>query len=225
MTTTNEHPQISLLMNRTRSNSAGATAPVNGSVIDPSQPEPTQLLTRLVEQWLTRLEETSEPLPEAYTFLDENVKWVDYPGHRQTTFGSMLRFVASFCNFGRITTTPLVIGAHFLNRVLEKNPDLPFTTRTWKNIFIGCMILATKTYEELKVRLTDFVHPRYFPFLNVESLNELEKNFLKLIGYELEWSLADYTRIILLLQPESSFEKAPLPKKVQHQEKFEFCRH
>jgi len=182
----------------------------DSKVLDPVSPNPEKLVIAVSKYLFDKIsvdQDLKSPVPETYSFLDETKNWVDYPGLRKCHLAHIVRFLANFAFVGKISNVPMLISFLYMDRILEKHPQLTLTKSIWKRLFIGCAIVATKAYEEYGICVKDFTNRAMFPFLKIRDLNRLETNVLKLIDYEIDWSLTDYTMILLNLNNEPEVQQ------------------
>ena len=114
-------------------------------------------------------------------------------------------FLKRFQRVGWVHSVSVVLSMHFLDLVLHKTPSLRVTVYTWKQLLIACLILATKVYEELGVKLSDFASHSHFRFLTMSYLNIQERTLLSLLDFETFWTYETYMSYLLkwnLLTPE-----------------------
>eukprot|EP01120_Amphizonella_sp_Union-15-10_P005867 TRINITY_DN179_c0_g1_i1.p1 TRINITY_DN179_c0_g1~~TRINITY_DN179_c0_g1_i1.p1 ORF type:complete len:322 (-),score=41.57 TRINITY_DN179_c0_g1_i1:45-1010(-) len=98
----------------------------------------------------------------------------------------------------------------YLDRLAEVQHVLLHRTN-WRRLVLGALILASKVWEEQAVWNADFLS--MFPNLVVENLNELERQYLNLLSFNVSLSASVYAKFYFELKSLSpTFALKPLSR-------------
>lgn len=149
--------------------------------------------------------DTGRALRERYELFDETLHPVDTLSPPESVDPMcVIRYLDKIQSICSVDAVAFVIALSFLKRLRKKCPLLPFNWRTWKRILTTCIVIGSKMHEDLSVFLEDFSNEDYFPYLSVSVLGKTESLLLRLLDFEISWTLRDYTSTILTLDLSSS---------------------
>ena len=88
-----------------------------------------------------------------------------------------------------------------------KAKSLKLYTVIWARVVLGAVLLASKVWDDHAIWNVDFC--QVFPDVPVEEMNELERYYLRALGFNTNVSIAEYTKAYFLLMDCSSIINAP----------------
>uniref|UniRef100_G1S0T7 Cyclin-Y-like protein 2 n=1 Tax=Nomascus leucogenys TaxID=61853 RepID=G1S0T7_NOMLE len=98
------------------------------------------------------------------------------------------QFVHTLFKAMRLTAEFAIINLHRL----VSYADIDICPTNWKRIVLGAILLASKVWSDMAVWNEDYC--KLFENITVEEMNELERQFLKLINYNISITSSVYSR-------------------------------
>ncbi|XP_064226153.1 WASH complex subunit 2-like [Aotus nancymaae] len=121
---------------------------------------------------------TQEQLPEDYLKYDPEYKVI-------------FRFVRPLFEALRLTTEFAIVSLIYIERLVSYN-YIDICPTNWRRIVTGAILIAAKAWNDAALRNADYC--TLFDSVTVEEMNELERQFLKLIDYNVQVPASIYTK-------------------------------
>ncbi|XP_003828238.3 cyclin-Y-like protein 2 [Pan paniscus] len=103
----------------------------------------------------------------------------------------IFRFVRTLFKAMRLTAEFAIVSLIYIERLVSY-ADIDICPTNWKRIVLGAILLASKVWSDMAVWNEDYC--KLFKNITVEEMNELERQFLKLINYNNSVTNSVYSR-------------------------------
>jgi hypothetical protein len=123
------------------------------------------------------------------------------------TPGDITKFIVGFALCGVVSPESLIIALIYIERLIDLGVQL--LPRTWRSVLVGALVLSAKMWEDTCVCWnSEFTATGEY---NIESVNALERHFMKTIGYRLHVSGKEYARYHFALREMRKPGPSPRP--------------
>jgi hypothetical protein len=123
------------------------------------------------------------------------------------TPADLTKFIVGFALCGVVSPESLIIALIYIERLIDIGVQL--LPRTWRSVLLGALILSAKMWEDTCVCWnSEFTATGEY---SIESVNALERHFMKTLGYRLHVSGKEYARYHFALREMRKPGPSPRP--------------
>jgi len=116
-------------------------------------------------------------------------------------------FLSLIFNGEKLSAESAVMSLAYIDRLLSLT-NLHLHASNWRRVTLGAIIVSSKVWEDQAIWNVDFLN--VFPYISVEDLNRLERQFLNAIQYMVTLKSSVYTKYYLDLRALSDKSKFPM---------------
>jgi len=103
-------------------------------------------------------------------------------------------FASHVFSVGDMSPESLILVVGYIDRVLKKS-SLKIYSFNWKRVFLSCLILSSKVWEDLSVWNTDFS-----PMSSATDLRDMEWKLLEILQYDVAIKSSEYATLYFNLR-------------------------
>jgi len=123
------------------------------------------------------------------------------------TTNKIVYFLSLIFNGEKLSAESAVMALAYIDRLLSLT-NLHLHASNWRKVTLGSIIVASKVWEDQAIWNVDFLN--VFPYVSVEDLNKLERQFLNAIKYMVTLKSSVYTKYYLDLRALSDKNHFPM---------------
>jgi len=116
-------------------------------------------------------------------------------------------FLSLIFNGEKLSAESAVMALAYIDRLLSLT-NLHLHASNWRRVTLGAIIVASKVWEDQAIWNVDFLN--VFPYISVEDLNRLERQFLNAIQYMVTLKSSVYTKYYLEIRALSDKNHFPM---------------
>lgn len=131
------------------------------------------------------------------------------------TFDLVFNFLNNIYRAERLAPECLVMTLAYMDRMLQST-SIRMHACNWRRLVLAALILASKVWEDQAVWNVDFLS--VFPLVSVKDLNALEREFLKVLNYNVGMKASEYAKYYFDLREKSTEGKFESVKQLTQEE-------
>jgi hypothetical protein len=182
---------------------------VDFTIGNPVVSEIIECLARALYYNIKQSESKGPPPPGPITMVFSEERFPlnnDSDLENSPTLNKIKYFLSLIFNGEKLSAECAVMALAYIDRLLSLT-NIHLHASNWRRITLGAIILASKVWEDQAVWNVDFLN--VFPFISVDDLNRIERQYLNAIQYMVTLKSSVYTKYYLDLR--SLSEKTNFP--------------
>lgn len=130
-------------------------------------------------------------IDEPIEILQQQQQLSDYKYIVQPTQRTIYIFVKTLFKAAQLTSEYAITTLVYLERLMTY-AEMDLTPKTWRRMFLGAILLSSKVWEDQAVWNVDYA--QILEGISVEDINELERQFLELIQFNMNVPSSVYAK-------------------------------
>jgi hypothetical protein len=186
---------------------------VDFTIGNPVMSEIIECLARALYYNIKQSETKGPPPPGPITLVFSEERFPlnnDFDLENSPSLNRIKYFLSLIFNGEKLSAECAVMALAYIDRLLSLT-NIHLHASNWRRITLGAIILASKVWEDQAVWNVDFLN--VFPYISVDDLNRIERQYLNAIQYMVTLKSSVYTKYFLdlrSLSEKSNFPMDPL---------------
>jgi len=183
---------------------------VDFTIANPVMSEIIECLARALYYNIRQSEVKGSPTPGPITFIFSEERFPlnnDFDLENSPSLNRIKYFLSLIFNGEKLSAECAVMALAYIDRLLSLT-NIHLHASNWRRITLGAIILASKVWEDQAVWNVDFLN--VFPYISVDDLNRIERQYLNAIQYMVTLKSSVYTKYFLDLRSLSEKTNFPL---------------
>jgi hypothetical protein len=183
---------------------------VDFTIGNPVMSEIIECLARALYYNIKQSEAKGSPPPGPITLVFSEERFPlnnDFDLENSPSLNRIKYFLSLIFNGEKLSAECAVMALAYIDRLLSLT-NIHLHASNWRRITLGAIILASKVWEDQAVWNVDFLN--VFPYISVDDLNRIERQYLNAIQYMVTLKSSVYTKYFLDLRSLSEKSNFPL---------------